>query len=104
MILSSISGIPEPYNTEILSLFETNPNVSSLILFGSRAKGNYREGSDIDLAVKGKNFNLNNRDDIQNSYSQLNIPWKLDIVIYSSIQEPLLQEHIDRVGVCLIKK
>ena len=72
-----------------------------MILFGSRAKGNFREGSDIDIALKGEETTHDQRDEILRKYDALFIPWKLDLVVYRSIKEPNLREHIDRVGIKL---
>lgn len=96
--LSNIPGIEAPYSKKIFNLLRSTPGLESVLLFGSRAKGNYREGSDIDLAVLGPLFTHQNRDDLLQKYDNLNLPWKLDIVIYSLIEEPALKEHIDRVG------
>ena len=101
-MLKIIPGIEESYSNKILSLFKQFPKCQEVILFGSRAKGNFREGSDIDLALKGAELTLDLREEILEKYEALLLPWKLDIVIYSLIQEPALREHIDRVGQSLI--
>lgn len=95
-----ISGIEEKYNHKILALLRS-VFPEEIILFGSRAKGNYREGSDIDIALKGKNLTLDDRSKINIQYPDLNLPWQLDIVIYNLITEPKLKEHIDKVGIPL---
>jgi predicted nucleotidyltransferase len=95
---STIPGIEEKHTLQILNLFKPFSANLQVLLFGSRAKGNYREGSDIDLAVKGSGFKLSDRDQLLSQYENLYLPWKLDVVVYSSIEEPALKEHIDRVG------
>ena len=97
-----IPGIPEPYSIKILELIAT-VSPDEVILFGSRAKGNYREGSDIDLAIKGAHLTLEHRSSLQLKYPELNLPWKLDLVIYHLIEEPRLKEHIDQLGLPLKK-
>lgn len=96
---SSIPGIENQYSHQILALFRPLKKEMSVILFGSRAKGNYREGSDIDIAIKGDTVTLKDRDRWLQKYETLNFPWKLDIVIYHFIKEGKLTEHIDRVGI-----
>lgn len=96
--MSDIPGIGEPYSHQIQKLLQGVPPTTEALLFGSRAKGNYREGSDIDIALKGRHATLDLRDELLNAYEELNLPWKLDLVIYEQIQEPALKEHIDRVG------
>ena len=99
---TSIPGIPDPYGSQILDIFRPLQKGTSLILFGSRAKRNYREGSDIDVAIKGANITPKDRDHWLLKYEILNLPWKLDLVIYHHIKEPALIEHINRVGIRIL--
>jgi predicted nucleotidyltransferase len=88
----------------IISILRSNPKVKSVILFGSRAKGSYDPGSDIDIALKGEELNL---DDLIGFYIELDkllIPYKVDIVIFNRIEEQALIEHIYRVGIVLYDK
>lgn len=84
----------------IVSVLRREPSVEKALIFGSRAKGNFRNGSDIDLALKGENLDFNTVSQI--SY-QLNeetaMPYKFDVVNYHSLNEPALIEHIDRAGI-----
>ncbi len=97
-----IPGIPHSMSDQILNLFRPLPKDTSLILFGSRAMGNYREGSDIDIAIQGTCITIKDRDTWLLKYETLNLPWKLDIVIYGHITESALIEHIDRVGIKIL--
>lgn len=96
--MKQIPGIKEPFSSQILNLFRGLPANVEVILFGSRAKGNFREGSDIDLALKGKGLTQAICTELHSHYENLYLPWKLDLVIYETLQEPALKEHIDRVG------
>lgn len=90
--------------SSIVSIISANPRINRVILFGSRAKGNYDPGSDIDIAVRGQSLNL---DDILESLSQIDrlfLPYRVDLVIYDRISEPDLISHIDRVGICLYER
>jgi uncharacterized protein len=81
------------------NLFQKYTSIDEVIIFGSRAKGNYKNGSDVDLAIKSQsigNEELNAMDDALNENS--NLPYKFDIVHYEKIQTPELKDHIDRVG------
>ena len=73
--------------------------VESAILFGSRAKGNHRESSDWDIALKGPELSISDVLSIQVQMDDLWLPTAVDILIYDSIQNPALLDHIDRVGV-----
>jgi predicted nucleotidyltransferase len=67
-------------------------------VFGSRAKGNYRDNSDIDIAVWG-DVNIGH---ILTELDELPMPYKFDVVAYETIKNDKLREHIDRVGKPLI--
>ncbi len=81
---------------EILGQFDT---INEAILFGSRAKGNYKHGSDVDIALKG---NIDFRTITRLSYllnQESLMPYKFDFVNYSHTDHKDLKDHIDRVGV-----
>ncbi len=89
----------------ILDAAITLPEVRQLILFGSRAKGEYKAGSDVDLAVKGEavtDDTVIQLTDLLNEEKPL--PYFFDVVNYHSISEPALLRHIDRVGVLLFDR
>ena len=89
----------------ILDAVRSVPEISQLVLFGSRAKGNYQAGSDVDLAIKGASVTYDTAlrlADILNEEKPL--PYFFDVIHYEGIREPRLVEHIDRVGVLLYTK
>ena len=97
-------GIPESDLNALLSELKKNTEINEIILFGSRAKGIFRNGSDIDIALKGRNLKLNDILEAMSGIDKLLLPYKLDLVIYTRIKEPALIEHINRVGVILFKR
>lgn len=96
-------GLPESDLARVISVLEKTPNISEIILFGSRAKGNYTPGSDVDLALKGTSLGLNDILDVSVEIENLFLPYKFDLIIYSQINEKALLEHIERVGIVLYK-
>jgi type I restriction enzyme, S subunit len=90
-------GLSDSVIEAIQGVLEKNPRVDKAFIFGSRAKGNFKEGSDIDLALKG---DLTAKDilDLNGKLEELNLPYKIDLVNYDRINEPALREHVDRVG------
>ena len=94
-----IPGLTKEASDWIVQLLKCYPEVKRVIIFGSRAKGNFREGSDIDLALIGPTITPQLRQEILIAYDNLDLPWKLDLVLYDLLQEPALKEHIDRWGV-----
>lgn len=97
-------GISEKSFNLLLEAFAKFPQIEEVIIFGSRAKGNFKKGSDIDLAIKGEKCNASLALDL-NTYinEELPIPYMVDIVDYGSLQHQELREHIDRVGMLFYK-
>ncbi len=89
---------------DILEKIKMNPRMQGAILFGSRAKGNHKLGSDIDIALVGDHLRLNDLLDLASDMEDLMLPFKFDLVIYRHIKEPALLDHIDRVGITLWQK
>ena len=92
-------GVSDKSYKLLLETFNKYPQIENVIIFGSRAKGNYKRGSDIDLAIKGKNCSAELALDL-NAYinEELPTPYMVDIVDYNSLGHKDLKEHIDRVG------
>lgn len=92
-------GLP-PYVVEQLkALFRAWPQIQRVTLYGSRAKGNYRKGSDIDLCIDGQNLGIADLLRLDSEIDDLLLPWKVDIALRHQIENPDLLAHIDRVGI-----
>lgn len=74
------------------------PAITKAIIYGSRAKGNYKPGSDIDLALIGDDLSLSTLFAIEIALDELLLPNKVDLSLYSHIENSDLLAHIDRVG------
>lgn len=97
-------GLTGKQLNEILDIITANPAVEEAILFGSRAKGNYRNGSDVDIALKGENLTLTDVLHIDNQLDDTYLPYTFDIILYRHINDPDVIEHINRVGIDILKK
>lgn len=97
-------GLLESDISQIVSVLQQNRNITKVILFGSRAKGTYHAGSDVDLALFGDNLALNDMLDLSVEIEKLNLPYMFDLIIYNRIKETTLLEHINRVGVNLFER
>jgi predicted nucleotidyltransferase len=91
-------GLPDSLMAKITKILQNNPEVEEALIYGSRAKGNYREGSDIDMVLKGEHLNENIRNQIFWKIDELNSPYTLDLSIYNQITSQELIQHIERVG------
>jgi predicted nucleotidyltransferase len=94
----------EPENIEAInSIFESFPKIEKVIIYGSRAKGNFRYNSDIDLTIVGK-ISEEELLSIKDKLDTLNIIFMIDISILSEIRSKDLIEHINRVGKVFYKR
>ena len=92
-------GLPDRTLNTLNSIFGKYPEIKQVILYGSRAKGNYRNGSDIDLTIKIQdNFSFTNLLRISGDLDDSDIPYFVDVSIYDKLSNPDLKAHIDRVG------
>lgn len=83
----------------ICSVLEKENRIEQALIFGSRAKGNYKTGSDVDIALKGERLTTEAVTEISYQLNEETIlPYKFDVLNYHSIKEPALVSHIDRVG------
>jgi Predicted nucleotidyltransferases len=100
----NICGVsPESFRLMVES-FRKYPQIREVVLFGSRAKGNYTKGSDIDLAIKGDRPMPEVALNLQAWLNEeLPIPYMVDVVDYQSLTHQALIEHIDRVGIIIYK-
>ena len=88
----------------IQDVFANYSQIEKAILYGSRAKGNYRNGSDIDLTLIGKKLYLSKQFIIETELDNLLLPYKIDLSIYHKIENQDLIDHIKRVGSLFYKK
>ena len=97
-------GLSEKTIQKIHGIFAAHPQVEKAVIFGSRAKGNYKNGSDIDLTLHGKDLTLKIQHKIANELDDLLLPYKIDLSIFDQISNPEFVDHILRVGVVFYKK
>ncbi|AMO56387.1 DNA polymerase [Endozoicomonas montiporae] len=101
------SGLSDDVENRIKEVFSRFPEVGQVLLYGSRAKGNYRKGSDIDLtliAQEGKILNLDLVYAVDDALDELLLPYTFDLSIFPDIDNPNLVDHIQRVGVVFYQK
>lgn len=91
-------GLNEDTLAAITECLSKNPSIEKAIIYGSRAKGNYRKGSDIDMVLLGRELSLNDVLRLENDLDELLLPYLFDISILHHINQPDLQEHIARIG------
>jgi len=97
-------GLEDPVIEKICSVLDQFPSISKAILYGSRAKGNFKRGSDIDLCLFGKDLDQVLVYRIEESLDDLLLPYQFDLSAYSSLSNKELIDHIDRIGVIFYQR
>lgn len=92
-------GLSAKTVAELKEVFAKYQDVQKVILYGSRAKGNFRTGSDIDLTLVAPKLDLSRLLKIENEIEELMLPYKVDLSLFHKIENDQLIEHINRVGV-----
>ncbi|RUR10998.1 nucleotidyltransferase domain-containing protein [Legionella sp. km772] len=87
-------GLPLAAIEKINSIFQQYPQINKVVLYGLRALGNYRNGSDIDLCIDSNSLNLTELFSIETQIDDLLLPWKIDLSLKNSIDNEALLEHI----------
>ena len=91
-------GLPERTLNTLVSIFRKYPGIRQAVLYGSRAKGKYRRGSDIDISLKTDTFTRTDLLRIAGDFDDSDMPYFVDVSIYDQLSNPELKAHIDRVG------
>ena len=97
-------GLKEDVIKQISDVFARYPAIEKAILYGSRAKGNFKKGSDIDLTLTGDGLNLFVINKILIEIDNLLLPYTFDISIFNQISNADLIRHVERVGVVFYDK
>ena len=99
-----IYGLKQSVVNKIQQVLSDHSDVQKAILYGSRAMGSYKPGSDIDLILEGTALTLKQLNNIENELDDLLLPYELDLSIYHQIDNPDLLEHVKRAGVVFYTK
>ncbi len=98
-------GVKEEIIQKISAVFARYPQVERAVLYGSRAKDNFKNGSDIDLTLHGdEDLTLQVLYQIMDELDNLLLPYTIDLSIFRDISDLDLVERIQRVGVVFYEK
>jgi len=98
-------GLKPEIIRKIQTKLSNYPEIEEAILYGSRAMGNYKNGSDIDLTLKTSEHNMTlSIIEIGVALDELNLPYTFDLSFYKNLNNPDLIDHINRVGISFYKK
>ncbi len=91
-------GLSDTVIKELQDVFRRHANIKKVLIFGSRSKGNYRAGSDIDLAVIGNDIDYNLLLSVLCEIDNLELLYSVDLLNYQQKKGTPIGDHIDRVG------
>lgn len=97
-------GLTDNQLSQLQELFARHPRVEKVVLYGSRAKGNYRNGSDVDITLVGTQLDKSDLNAIENEIDDLLFPFFFDISLLHQISNNDLLGHINRVGITIFKR
>ena len=90
---------------EMNHIFKSHPDVQKSLIFGSRAMGTFKRGSDVDLCLQGDHLSMKTVSEIHYQLEEeTELPYFFDIVRYDSKLNPELKAHIDRAGIIIYEK
>ncbi len=99
-----MTGAEQPFGLKpeilgkLVGVFKNHSKVQQVLVYGSRAKGNFRRGSDIDITMKGGDLSGSDLRQIEQEIDELLLPYKVDLSIYDQIDSEELLAHIQRCG------
>ena len=91
-------GLSDTVIQELHNVFRRYANIEKVLIFGSRSKGTYHVGSDIDLAIIGKDIDYAQLLNVQCDIEDLELLYSIDLLDYQKKKGTPIGDHIDRVG------
>ena len=97
-------GLTEMTIEKIRAILSRHSEVDQVVIYGSRAKGNYKNGSDIDLTLHGAGLTRQILAQIADELDDLLLPYTIDLSIFEQLSDPDFIDHIRRIGVVFYEK
>ncbi len=97
-------GLKETTINRINTVFSRYPDIEQVVIYGSRAKGNYRNGSDIDLTLIGDALSHAQLNRIETQIDDLLLPYSIDLSLFKHIDNVNLIDHIQRIGIVFYQR
>jgi len=96
-------GIKKSLTQELINVFKKYVDIEKVVVFGSRAQGNFRYNSDIDMCIFGDSV-INDKYKIKDDVDNLNTGFSFDILFYKEITNQKLKMNIEKDGVTVYEK
>lgn len=102
--LATRLGLSQATLDKLISVFRRHSAIDLVLIYGSRAMGTYRSGSDIDLTIKGRALEFAELMQIEDQIDDLYLPYTVDLSQYEQLTNADLIAHIDRVGIVIYER
>jgi predicted nucleotidyltransferase len=97
-------GLGEKTIAQVASVLARFSEVRKAVLFGSRAKGTHKRGSDIDLALIGDQLDWRTVGRIDSALDDLPVPYRFSLIRFSEATDPEVADHVQRVGIPIFQR
>lgn len=94
-------GLSEQMLELISGCIKQFPEIVWVKIYGSRAKGDFQRGSDIDLAFSSP---VDYSAELLDALDELPTPYLFDVTHYETLRHAGLKAHIERVGVVFFER
>jgi predicted nucleotidyltransferase len=101
---AAVMGLSPGVLSALQNELARTPQVEKAQVYGSRAKGNYRPGSDIDIALFGTTLTPQHLLTLDNRLDDLLLPYQIDLCHFDTLQNPTLIDHIQRLGITIYSR
>jgi predicted nucleotidyltransferase len=95
--IAGIPGLPPEASARLLAVLSAEPAVQEVWLYGSRAMGRQRPGSDIDLTLVAPGLGHHDRLRLMGALDDLLLPWSIDLSLHHELPD-YLRDHVARMG------
>ena len=97
-------GLKDIELAKLNEVFATNERIERVVLYGSRAKGNYKPFSDVDITLEGDELTHTDLSRLSLAIDDLLLPYQFDISIFHTLKNEALIDHIRRMGITIYEK
>ncbi|MCX6274245.1 MAG: nucleotidyltransferase domain-containing protein [Bacteroidetes bacterium] len=98
-------GLTEAALKVIVGKIAPHPEIEKAVIFGSRAIGNYKNGSDVDIALFGSDVSFKLTADISAELNEHTTqPYFFDLLNFNSIDNDDLKRHVNDFGKVIFER
>jgi len=97
-------GLSERNIKELNEILASIPAIEEAIIYGSRARGDYKPASDIDLTLKGRNLTFHDVALLDDKLYYSYLPYYFDTSIFADLTNQDLIDNINRSGKVFYRK